>query len=200
MRQIIYLDHQDHIATIRDKTAAPLVVMTARERIDDRLMALGVTNAEIQRLEKEREASQRVRVYAQSDGVIAHLGVREGIFVTPATEVMSVARLDRVWVLAEVFELQEQALAVVGPGQASEIVQREVFGPVVTVQSAADEEIDHLAWCEERLQELDARPSLLNPLWYAGSFAIGALAGIAGDDWSLGFVKETENQVEVIMG
>ena len=64
------------------------------------------------------------------------------------------------------------------------------------MQSAADEEIDHLAWCEERLQELDARPSLLNPLWYAGSFAIGALAGIAGDDWSLGFVKETENQVE----
>ena len=64
------------------------------------------------------------------------------------------------------------------------------------MQSAADEEIDHLAWCEERLKELDARPSLLNPLWYAGSFAIGALAGIAGDDWSLGFVKETENQVE----
>jgi ubiquinone biosynthesis monooxygenase Coq7 len=64
------------------------------------------------------------------------------------------------------------------------------------MQSAADEEIDHLSWCEDRLQELDSRPSLLNPLWYAGSFAIGAAAGIAGDDWSLGFVKETENQVE----
>jgi ubiquinone biosynthesis monooxygenase Coq7 len=64
------------------------------------------------------------------------------------------------------------------------------------MQSAADEEIDHLSWCEDRLQELDSRPSLLNPLWYAGSFAIGAVAGIAGDDWSLGFVKETENQVE----
>ena len=48
----------------------------------------------------------------------------------------------------------------------------------------------------DRLQELDSQPSLLNPLWYAGSFAIGALAGLAGDDWSLGFVKETENQVE----
>ena len=59
------------------------------------------------------------------------------------------------------------------------------------MQSAADEEIDHLSWCEDRLQELDSRPSLLNPLWYAGSFAIGAAAGIAGDDWSLGFVKET---------
>ena len=64
------------------------------------------------------------------------------------------------------------------------------------MQSAADEEIDHLSWCEDRLQELDSRPSVLNPLWYAGSFAIGAAAGIAGDDWSLGFVKETENQVE----
>jgi ubiquinone biosynthesis monooxygenase Coq7 len=66
----------------------------------------------------------------------------------------------------------------------------------LAMQSAADEEIDHLAWCEERLQELDSHPSLLNPFWYAGSFAIGALAGIAGDDWSLGFVKETEIQVE----
>ena len=64
------------------------------------------------------------------------------------------------------------------------------------MQQAADEEIDHLAWCEERLRELDSRPSILNPLWYAGSFTIGALAGIAGDQWSLGFVKETENQVE----
>lgn len=64
------------------------------------------------------------------------------------------------------------------------------------MQQAADEEIDHLSWCAERLQELDSRPSYLNPLWYAGSFTIGALAGIAGDSWSLGFVKETENQVE----
>jgi len=64
------------------------------------------------------------------------------------------------------------------------------------MQQAADEEIDHLSWCETRLQELDSRTSMLNPLWYAGSFAIGALAGIAGDRWSLGFVRETENQVE----
>ncbi len=64
------------------------------------------------------------------------------------------------------------------------------------MQLAADEEIDHLSWCEDRLNELESQPSLLNPLWYAGSFAIGALAGLAGDQWSLGFVKETENQVE----
>ncbi len=61
---------------------------------------------------------------------------------------------------------------------------------------AAREEIDHLAWCESRLRELGSQPSLLNPLWYAGSFAIGAAAGLAGDGWSLGFLKETEIQVE----
>ena len=63
------------------------------------------------------------------------------------------------------------------------------------MSQAAAEEVDHLAWCEQRLRELDARPSLLNPLWYGGSFLIGALAGLAGDKWSLGFVAETELQV-----
>jgi len=62
--------------------------------------------------------------------------------------------------------------------------------------AAAREESDHLAWCEARLAELNARPSLLNPLWYAGSFAIGALTALAGDRTSLGFVVETERQVE----
>ncbi|MFC4765365.1 2-polyprenyl-3-methyl-6-methoxy-1,4-benzoquinone monooxygenase [Dyella koreensis] len=64
------------------------------------------------------------------------------------------------------------------------------------LQHAAAEETDHLAWCAERLKELDSRPSLLNPLWYAGSYAIGALAALAGDPVSLGFVVETERQVE----
>jgi ubiquinone biosynthesis monooxygenase Coq7 len=64
------------------------------------------------------------------------------------------------------------------------------------LERAAQEENDHLAWCERRLHELGNHRSLLNPLWYAGSFAIGALAGIAGDKWSLGFVVETERQVE----
>ena len=61
---------------------------------------------------------------------------------------------------------------------------------------AANEEADHLAWCEMRLKELQSQPSLLNPLWYAGSFAIGALAALSGDRTSLGFVVETERQVE----
>ena len=61
---------------------------------------------------------------------------------------------------------------------------------------AAAEENDHLDWCESRVGELGGRLSLLNPLWYAGSFMLGAAAGIAGDRWSLGFVAETEKQVE----
>ncbi|MCO5761739.1 MAG: 2-polyprenyl-3-methyl-6-methoxy-1,4-benzoquinone monooxygenase [Chromatiaceae bacterium] len=63
------------------------------------------------------------------------------------------------------------------------------------MERAAVEENDHLAWCGARLQALDSHPSVLNPLFYAGSFAIGALAGKAGDRWSLGFVVETEHQV-----
>jgi ubiquinone biosynthesis monooxygenase Coq7 len=62
--------------------------------------------------------------------------------------------------------------------------------------AAAREELDHLAWTQQRLDELGARPSLLNPLWYAGSFGIGLLAGRLGDAVSLGFVVETERQVE----
>ena len=84
----------------------------------ERLIALGVTTREIERLEREREISQRIRVFAESDGVIAHLGVREGMFVTPATEIMSVAQLDKVWVVAEVFERQS---AWVDPGQAATV-------------------------------------------------------------------------------
>lgn len=68
------------------------------------------------------------------------------------------------------------------------------------LEAAAAEETDHLAWCAERLRELDDRASLFNPLWYAGSFAIGALAALAGDRWSLGFVVETERQVEAHLG
>jgi ubiquinone biosynthesis monooxygenase Coq7 len=61
---------------------------------------------------------------------------------------------------------------------------------------AAQEETDHLAWTEERLRALGSRTSVLNPLWYAGAFAMGLAAGRAGDKWSLGFVSETERQVE----
>ncbi len=79
---------------------------------------------------------------------------------------------------------QAQALTARTPELRQQMVQ------------AAREEVDHLAWTEQRLTELGDRPSLLNPLWYAGAFAIGLAAGRAGDAWSLGFVVETERQVE----
>ena len=63
------------------------------------------------------------------------------------------------------------------------------------MQEAADEEYDHLAWCEQRLAELGESPSRLSALWYAGAFTIGAASGALGDKWSLGFIAETERQV-----
>ena len=65
-----------------------------------------------------------------------------------------------------------------------------------SMERSAAEESDHLDWCESRVHELGGRLSVLNPLWYTGSFLLGAAAGIAGDKWSLGFVAETEKQVE----
>ena len=103
---------QEYLAAHRSSNVA------LRQASRDRLIALGVTAGEINQLDKEREARQRVRVYAQSDGGISHLGVREGIYVTPDTEVMSVADLSRVWVLAEVFERQA---AWVSPGQSATV-------------------------------------------------------------------------------
>ncbi|MDJ0751137.1 MAG: efflux RND transporter periplasmic adaptor subunit [Woeseiaceae bacterium] len=103
---------QEYLAALSSNTAALKTASRAR------LAALGLTEVEIERLDREREVSQRVRVFAESDGVIADLGVREGMFVTPETEVMSVAQLDRVWVVAEVFERQS---AWVDPGQAASV-------------------------------------------------------------------------------
>jgi ubiquinone biosynthesis monooxygenase Coq7 len=64
------------------------------------------------------------------------------------------------------------------------------------LEQAAREETDHLAWCEQRINELGGRKSLLNPLWFGGAFSIGVVAGLMGDKWNLGFLAETERQVE----
>lgn len=68
-------------------------------------------------------------------------------------------------------------------------------GARAALEAAAQEETEHLAWTEKRIAELGGRKSLLNPLWYAGSFAIGAAAGVLGDKWNFGFLAETERQV-----
>jgi ubiquinone biosynthesis monooxygenase Coq7 len=86
-------------------------------------------------------------------------------------------------------EVSAQALYQGQAFVASSAVTRE------SLMEAAREETDHLAWCAQRVHELEGRLSVLNPLWYAGSFAIGALAGLTGDRTSLGFVAETERQV-----
>ena len=85
-------------------------------------------------------------------------------------------------------------IAAQGLYQGHAIAARE-SGVEEQVQKAAQEEFDHLAWCEQRLDELGARRSLLSPLWYTGAFAMGAASGILGDKWSLGFIAETEKQV-----
>ncbi len=86
-------------------------------------------------------------------------------------------------------EIAAQALYL---GHAAVARDRDV---AAHLREAADEERDHLHWCEQRLAELGAAPSRLGPLWYAGAFAIGAASGVLGDRWSLGFVAETERQV-----
>ena len=102
-------------------------------------------------------------------------------------------------------EARRHAAGLMRVNHAGEVAAQALYqGHALAVRSpevrehmlqAAAEERSHLAWCEDRLRELDSHPSRLDPLWYAGSFAIGAIAGLAGDRWALGFVEETERQV-----
>lgn len=102
-------------------------------------------------------------------------------------------------------QARRHAAALMRVNHAGEIAAQALYhGQALTARNAqvreslldaARDETDHLAWCEQRVRELDSRTSLLAPLWYAGSFAIGAVAGLAGDRTSLGFVAETERQV-----
>ena len=100
---------------------------------------------------------------------------------------------------------QKYAASLMRVNHAGEVCAQALYqGQALTSRSAevkekmrvaADEEIDHLNWCETRLSELASHTSHLNPLWYSGSLCIGILAGLAGDKWSLGFLAETERQV-----
>jgi ubiquinone biosynthesis monooxygenase Coq7 len=78
-------------------------------------------------------------------------------------------------------------------GQAMVARSAQVRG---VLEHAAEEERDHLAWCQQRIEDLGGRPSVLNPAWYAASFCLGVASGVAGDKWSMGFLVETERQVE----
>lgn len=118
---------EEFLAALQGRNAA----LQAASR--ERLAALGMMAGEIGRLEKERTVKQRIRIHARSDGVVAHLGVREGVYITPATSVMSIAALDRVWVLAEVFERQA---AWVAPGQHAEVALD--YLPGVVLQGTVD--------------------------------------------------------------
>lgn len=115
---------------------------------------------------------------------------------SPAKDVvdntLSLAEKKQVAGLMRVNHAGEVCAQALYQGQALTAALSEVK---VQMQEASLEEIDHLAWCEQRLQELDSRSSYLNIFWYTGSFCIGALAGLAGDRYSLGFVAETERQV-----
>lgn len=100
---------------------------------------------------------------------------------------------------------QQQAAALMRVNHVGEICAQALYSGqalvsrnpniVAALQQAAKEETDHLAWCEGRINELGGRKSLLNPLWYAGSFGLGTVAGLCGDQWNLGFLAETEQQV-----
>lgn len=102
-------------------------------------------------------------------------------------------------------EQREHAMRLMRVNHAGEVAAQALYhGQAVTaklpevreeMEQAADEENDHLAWCEERVRELGGEVSALQPFWYAQSFLMGAIAGTLGDKWSLGFVAETEKQV-----
>lgn len=101
--------------------------------------------------------------------------------------------------------LQQSSVALMRVNHVGEVCAQALYqGQALTSRSravrdkmreAADEEIDHLNWCFKRIEQLDGHTSIMNPLWYLGSFALGFSAGLAGDQWSLGFLAETEKQV-----
>jgi ubiquinone biosynthesis monooxygenase Coq7 len=112
-------------------------------------------------------------------------GVAEGPLDEGArTDAAALMRVNHVGEVCAQALYQGQALTARDPGNRR------------ALERAAIEEEDHLAWSAERIEELGGRASLLNPLWYAGAFALGAVAGVLGDRWNLAFVAETERQVE----
>jgi|SRR5271167_2749151 len=137
------------------------------------------------------------RLIGEIDNIIKTLtvparGLREVPETTPTAPLPEAERASSVR-LMRVNHSGEVAAQALYQGQG--LTARDA-GVRAAIAKAAQEEVDHLAWCEQRLKELQGRTSILNPLWYLGSFALGAVAGALGDSGSLGFIAETEKQVE----
>lgn len=145
------------------------------------------------------------RSYSISDRVIGEIDKAIKVLAAPANTARPLpepAATDSAPDGAE----QQQSIRLMRVNHAGEVSAQALYqgqaltsrdpGVTAALRASAAEETDHLAWCELRLGELGGRTSLLNPLWYAGSFAIGAAAGALGDRTSLGFIAETEKQVE----
>lgn len=140
------------------------------------------------------------------DQLIGHLdhGLRS-MFIKPKADRASPALAVDEDPIDKLPRLQHRAAALMRVNHVGEVCAQALYqGQAITsrsetvrkkMQEAAREEIDHLNWCYQRIQELDSHTSYLNPLWYFGSFSIGVFAGLAGDKWSLGFLAETERQV-----
>jgi ubiquinone biosynthesis monooxygenase Coq7 len=144
-----------------------------RFTVTDRL--IGEIDKAINVLSAPARALRESPVAGRADGSLAADEARESI---------RLMRVNHAGEVAAQALYQGQALTARNP-QVAAVMRR-----------AAAEETDHLAWCEHRIRELGGRTSVLNPLWYLGSYAIGAIAGAFGDRISLGFIAETEKQVE----
>ena len=140
------------------------------------------------------------------DKVISSLdkGLRSSFTQPSATRASPANNIDQDPILDDL-ALKQQAASLMRVNHVGEVCAQALYqGQALTsrspevkakMQEAADEEIDHLNWCYQRIDELDSHTSYLNPIWYLGSFALGVTAGMAGDKWSLGFLAETEKQV-----
>ena len=146
----------------------------------------------------ERQLSPLDRLIAGIDGALRTVasGTRHTARENPALEIEDepLSDRDRAHSAALMRVNHAGEIAAQGLYQGHAAVARDP-ATEKQMQQAADEEKDHLGWCEQRLADFGEKPSLLCPLWYAGAFAIGATSGVLGDRWSLGFIEETEKQV-----
>lgn len=126
-------------------------------------------------------------------------------FTKPNAERISPAGSFKDDPIADDYELQQESASLMRVNHVGEVCAQALYqGQALTsrsasvknkMQEAANEEVDHLNWCYQRIEELNGHTSYMNPLWYIGAFSIGVGAGLAGDKWSLGFLAETEQQV-----